>query len=101
MNAGLIEAGRFAQRPYHSPNTKFRGGLHRLAGDEFRPLPSREAAGALRVRLSDTISSVPADRTARYTSHAGKSTSVLGCGPSTSPKPAPHNPSQTSTISTW
>src|SRR5437879_1256162 len=73
MNAGLIEQVGSPNDLYHSPNTKFVAGFIGSPAMNFVPCHLEQAAGALRVRLSDTISfPVPADRTSRYSSHANK-----------------------------
>src|SRR4029077_16551281 len=57
----------------------------------FTPGPLDQAAGALRVRLTDKLSfPVPADRTARYTSHVGKANLVLGLRPEHIAETRPH-----------
>ena len=68
MNAGLIEQVGSPNDLYHSPATKFVAGFIGSPAMNFIPCHLEQAAGALRVRLSDKLSfPVPADRTARYT----------------------------------
>ena len=68
MNAGLIEQVGSPNDLYHSPTTKFVAGFIGSPAMNFMPCHLEQAAGALRVRLSDTLSfPVPAERTARYT----------------------------------
>ena len=67
MNDGLIEQVGTPNDLYHSPATKFVAGFIGSPAMNFMPCQLEQAAGALRVRLSDTLSfPVPADRTARY-----------------------------------
>jgi len=49
MNAA-DRAGRIAHDLYHSPATKFVGGLHRPPAMNFMPCHLEQGAGALRVR---------------------------------------------------
>jgi multiple sugar transport system ATP-binding protein len=50
-----------------------------------------QAAGALRVRVNDTLSfPVPSDRTTRYTPHVGKPNLVLGLRPEHITEARPH-----------
>jgi len=91
MNAGLIEQVGSPNDLYHSPSTKFVAGFIGSPAMNFIPCHLEQAAGALRVRMSDTLSfPVPADRTARYTSHVGKSNLVLGLRPEHIAETRPH-----------
>ena len=82
MNAGLIEQVGTPNDLYHSPITKFVAGFIGSPAMNFIPCQLEQAAGALRIRLSDTLSfPVPADRTARYTSQIGKANLILGLRP--------------------
>src|SRR5579864_1608423 len=91
MNAGLIEQVGSPNDLYHSPATKFVAGFIGSPAMNFIPCQVEQAAGALRVRVSDTIAfPVPADRTARYTPHAGKSNLVLGLRPEHIIETRPH-----------
>jgi len=82
MNHGIIEQVGSPNDLYHSPATKFVAGFIGSPAMNFIPCHLEEAAGALRVRLSDKLSfPVPESRTARYRSHAGKSDLVLGLRP--------------------
>ncbi len=82
MNAGLIEQVGSPNDLYHSPATKFVAGFIGSPAMNFIPCQLEQAAGALRVRLSDKLSfPVPADRTARYRAHVGKANLVLGLRP--------------------
>src|SRR5213075_1133183 len=73
MNAGLIEQVGTPNDLYHSPATKFVAGFIGSPAMNFIPCNLDQAAGALRIRISDKLSfPVPADRTNRYTSHANK-----------------------------
>src|SRR6187399_2695297 len=82
MNAGLIEQVGTPNDLYHSPATKFVAGFIGSPAMNFIPCQLEQAAGALRVRLSDKLAfPVPDSRTARYTQHAGKPSLVLGLRP--------------------
>jgi multiple sugar transport system ATP-binding protein len=82
MNAGLIEQVGSPNELYHSPNTKFVAGFIGSPAMNFIPCKLEQAAGALRLRLNDTLSfPVPANRTARYGSHVGKADLILGLRP--------------------
>src|SRR5216110_2690195 len=70
MNAGLIEQVGSPNDLYHSPTTKFVAGFIGSPAMNFIPCRLEQAAGALRVRLSDTIAfALPAERDARYRPH--------------------------------
>jgi len=91
MNAGLIEQVGTPNDLYHSPATKFVAGFIGSPAMNFIPCKLEQAAGALRLRLSDKLSfPVPADRTARYTSHVGKPSLVLGLRPEHIAETRPH-----------
>ncbi len=67
MNAGLIEQVGTPNDLYHSPATKFVAGFIGSPAMNFIPCQLEQAAGALRLRISDKLSfPVPADRTNRY-----------------------------------
>ena len=91
MNAGLIEQVGTPNDLYHSPATKFVAGFIGSPAMNFIPCHLEQAAGALRVRLTDKLAfPVPADRTARYTSHVGKANLVLGLRPEHIVETRPH-----------
>jgi multiple sugar transport system ATP-binding protein len=91
MNAGLIEQVGSPNDLYHSPTTKFVAGFIGSPAMNFMPCHLEQAAGALRVRLSDTLSfPVPADRTARYTPQVGKANLILGLRPEHITETRPH-----------
>jgi multiple sugar transport system ATP-binding protein len=91
MNAGLIEQVGTPNDLYHAPTTKFVAGFIGSPAMNFIPCQLEQAAGALRVRLSDKLSfPVPAERTARYTGHAGKANLVLGLRPEHIAETRPH-----------
>ncbi len=91
MNAGLIEQVGSPNELYHSPATKFVAGFIGSPAMNFIPCNLEQAAGALRVRLSDTLSfPVPADRTARYNAFVGKPNLVLGLRPEHIIETRPH-----------
>jgi multiple sugar transport system ATP-binding protein len=82
MNGGIIEQVGAPNDLYHSPQTKFVAGFIGSPAMNFLPCRIEEAADALRVRLSDTLSfPVPEDRTARYKPHAGKTSLMFGLRP--------------------
>src|SRR6266704_1097000 len=73
MNGGRIEQVGSPNDLYHSPTTKFVAGFIGSPAMNFEPCHLEQAAGALRVRLSDTLAfPVPAARTARYQPLIGK-----------------------------
>ncbi|TWT03875.1 ABC transporter ATP-binding protein [Reyranella sp. CPCC 100927] len=82
MNGGIIEQVGAPNDLYHAPQTKFVAGFIGSPAMNFIPCKLEEAAGALRARVSDTISfPVPANRTARYKPHAGKESLLIGLRP--------------------
>src|SRR5437868_8924240 len=82
MNAGLIEQVGTPNDLYHSPATKFVAGFIGSPAMNFIPCQLEQAAGALRLRISDKLSfAVPADRTSRYPAQANKPNLVLGLRP--------------------
>jgi multiple sugar transport system ATP-binding protein len=91
MNHGVIEQVGTPNDLYHSPATKFVAGFIGSPAMNFVPCQLEQAAGALRIRLSDKLSfPVPADRTARYTSHVGKASLILGLRPEHIAETRPH-----------
>jgi multiple sugar transport system ATP-binding protein len=94
MNGGLIEQVGSPNDLYHSPATKFVAGFIGSPAMNFISCQLEQAAGALRVRLNDTLSfPVPADRTARYTAHVGKPSLMLGLRPEHITETRPHTES--------
>ena len=94
MNGGLIEQVGSPNDLYHSPATKFVAGFIGSPAMNFISCQLEQAAGALRVRLNDTLSfPVPADRTARYTAHVGKPSLMLGLRPEHITETKPHTES--------
>ena len=82
MNGGLIEQVGAPNDLYHSPATKFVAGFIGSPAMNFVPCTLEEAAGALRVRINDTIAlPVPSDRTARYKALLGRQDLQLGLRP--------------------
>jgi multiple sugar transport system ATP-binding protein len=74
MNAGRIEQVGPPHELYHHPKTKFVAGFIGSPAMNFVPATIEENAGALSVRLADgTAFRVPAERTQRYKSRAGRS----------------------------
>jgi multiple sugar transport system ATP-binding protein len=91
MNHGVIEQVGTPNDLYHAPATKFVAGFIGSPAMNFIPCQLEQAAGALNIRLSDRLSfPVPADRTARYTSHVGKANLVLGLRPEHIAETRPH-----------
>jgi multiple sugar transport system ATP-binding protein len=91
MNAGLIEQVGSPNDLYHSPSTKFVAGFIGSPAMNFIPCRLEQAAGALRVRLNDTLAfPVPDDRTKRYSSYVGKANLVLGLRPEHITETRPH-----------
>jgi multiple sugar transport system ATP-binding protein len=91
MNAGLIEQVGSPNDLYHSPITKFVAGFIGSPAMNFIPCQLEQAAGALRMRLNDKLSlPVPASRSARYSSFAGKPNLVLGLRPEHITEARPH-----------
>jgi multiple sugar transport system ATP-binding protein len=91
MNAGLIEQVGTPNDLYHSPATKFVAGFIGSPAMNFIPCQLEQAAGALRVRISDKLAfPVPDGRTSRYQSYAGKPNLVLGLRPEHIAETRPH-----------
>jgi multiple sugar transport system ATP-binding protein len=91
MNGGLIEQVGTPNDLYHSPATKFVAGFIGSPAMNFISCQLEQAAGALRVRVNDTLSfPVPAERTARYSAHAGKANLMLGLRPEHITETRPH-----------
>ncbi len=91
MNQGLIEQVGSPNDLYHSPATKFVAGFIGSPAMNFIPCQLEQAAGGLRMRVSDKLSfPVPASRSARYASHAGKTSLVLGLRPEHIIETRPH-----------
>src|SRR5712664_258958 len=91
MNAGLIEQVGSPNDLYHSPATKFVAGFIGSPAMNFIPCHLEQAAGALRVRLSDTLAfPVPAERTARYRAYAGQRRLLFGLRPEHIIETRPH-----------
>src|SRR4051812_2867506 len=82
MNAGRIEQVGTPNDLYHSPATKFVAGFIGSPAMNMLPCRLEEAAGALRLRLSENLAfPIPQDRTARYCGHAGSENLVCGLRP--------------------
>src|SRR5213080_1652168 len=98
MHHGLIEQVGTPAQLYHKPATRFVAGFIGSPAMNLLPCALEEAAGGLRLRLSDTIAfALPAERDARYRLHAGKPGLILGLRPEhiTDPRP-PLRPAQRS-----
>jgi multiple sugar transport system ATP-binding protein len=82
MNAGIIEQVGSPNELYHKPVTKFVAGFIGSPAMNFVPCTLEETAGALWVRLNDSIVlAVPAERHARYRQAVGRSNLLLGLRP--------------------
>jgi len=82
MNGGLIEQVGTPNDLYHFPATKFVAGFIGSPAMNFVPCAVEDAAGSLRVRLSDDIAfPVPPERVPRYRAHVGKGRLMFGLRP--------------------
>src|ERR1700758_3718124 len=82
MNAGRIDQVGTPNDLYHSPRTRFVAGFIGSPAMNFMPCRIEETAGALSVRLSDTLAlPVPASRTARYKNIPRNEKLLLGLRP--------------------
>jgi multiple sugar transport system ATP-binding protein len=91
MNGGRIEQVGTPHELYHSPQTLFVAGFIGSPAMNFVPCQLEEAAGGLRVGLSDAVVfPVPQDRTARYRGYAGKSGLLFGLRPEHIVEQRPH-----------
>jgi multiple sugar transport system ATP-binding protein len=91
MNNGRIEQVGAPNDLYHAPATKFVAGFIGSPAMNFIPCKVEEAAGALRVRLSNTLAfPVPADRTARYRACVGREGVLFGLRPEHIIEQRPH-----------
>jgi multiple sugar transport system ATP-binding protein len=91
MNGGNIEQVGTPHDLYHTPQTKFVAGFIGSPAMNFLPCALEEAAGALRVRLSDELSfPVPQERTARYRPHVGRGKLLFGLRPEHIMEQRPH-----------
>src|SRR5688572_14631283 len=82
MNQGRIEQVGSPNELYHRPATRFVASFIGSPAMNFVPCELEESDGRLAVRLTgDLTFPVPAERTARYTPHAGKASLILGLRP--------------------
>ena len=82
MNAGIIEQVGAPNELYHMPATKFVAGFIGSPAMNLVPCALEETAGALRVRLNDSVAlPVPAERTARYRPYVGRDRLLFGLRP--------------------
>jgi multiple sugar transport system ATP-binding protein len=97
MNGGNIEQVGTPNDLYHSPTTKFVAGFIGSPAMNFLPCALEEAAGGLRVRLSDELAfPVPQERTSRYRPHVGRGKLLFGLRPEHIMEQRPHlEPNQT------
>jgi multiple sugar transport system ATP-binding protein len=99
MNRGIIEQIGPPNELYHSPGTRFVAGFIGSPAMNFVPCRLDDAAGALRVRLSDEIAlPVPPARAARYRPHAGRGGLTLGLRPEHLTEAKPNGDKQTGLI---
>jgi multiple sugar transport system ATP-binding protein len=91
MNAGRIEQVGTPNDLYHAPQTKFVAGFIGSPAMNFIPCTLEESAGALHVRLSDTIRfPVPASRTERYRKVLANGKLLFGLRPEHIVEKRPH-----------
>jgi multiple sugar transport system ATP-binding protein len=82
MNGGRIEQVGAPNELYHSPATRFVAGFIGSPAMNMVPCALEQAAGGLRLRLSDRISfPIPEDRRARYQAHVGSAKLLCGLRP--------------------
>jgi multiple sugar transport system ATP-binding protein len=81
MNGGLIEQVGTPAELYHAPATKFVAGFIGSPAMNLVPCALEETAGALQVKIGEVSLPVPASRTSRYQTHAGKPGLLLGLRP--------------------
>ena len=82
MNAGIIEQVGAPNDLYHMPATKFVAGFIGSPAMNFVPCALEEAAGALRIKLNDSVElPVPAARTERYRPYLGRAGLIFGLRP--------------------
>src|SRR5246500_5944510 len=99
MNRGRIEQIGTPNDLYHGPKTRFVAGFIGSPAMNFLPCRLEDAAGALRVRLSDDIVlPVPTSRAGRYRSHAGRPGLTFGLRPEHLTDGKPNGAPQPATI---
>ena len=93
MNHGIIEQVGTPQRALSPSQDALRRRLHRLAGHELHSLPAWRTATARLQRPAHRRAGLPGAAGARRAAtrpRAATASCCWGCGPSTSPRPAPH-----------
>jgi len=91
MNEGRIEQVGAPNKLYHDPATKFVAGFIGSPAMNFLPCALQEAAGGLRVRLSEQLAfPVPQERTGRYRAHLGRARLLFGLRPEHIMEQRPH-----------
>jgi multiple sugar transport system ATP-binding protein len=99
MNRGRIEQIGTPNDLYHAPKTRFVAGFIGSPAMNFLPCRLEDAAGALRVRLSDDIVlPVPPSHAGRYRSHAGRPGLTFGLRPEHLTDGKPNGAPQPATI---
>ncbi len=99
MNRGRIEQIGTPNDLYHAPKTRFVAGFIGSPAMNFLPCRLEDAAGALRVRLSDDIVlPVPPLHAGRYRSHAGRPGLTFGLRPEHLTDGKPNGAPQPATI---
>src|SRR5213593_1400606 len=99
MNRGRIEQIGAPNDLYHAPKTRFVAGFIGSPAMNFLPCRLEDAAGALRVRLSDDIVlPVPPSHAGRYRSHAGRPGLTFGLRPEHLTDGKPNGAPQPATI---
>ena len=95
MNAGRIEQVGTPNDLYHTPQTKFVAGFIGSPAMNFIPCRLEESGGALRVKLSDSITfPVPASRTERYRKALANDKLLFGLRPEHIVEKRPHAESE-------
>ena len=99
MNRGRIEQIGTPNDLYHAPKTRFVAGFIGSPAMNFLPCRLEDAAGALRVRLSDDIVlPVPPSHAGRYRYHAGRPGLMFGLRPEHLTDGKPNGAPQPATI---
>src|SRR5258708_7351505 len=99
MNRGRIEQIGTPNDLYHAPKTRFVAGFIGSPAMNFLPCRLEDAAGTLRVRLSDDIVlPVPTSHAGRYRSHAGRPGLTFGLRPEHLTDGKPHGAPPPATI---
>jgi multiple sugar transport system ATP-binding protein len=91
MNAGHIEQVGSPHELYHRPATRFVATFIGSPAMNIIPCGIEEAAGGLRIRLSDALAfAVPQEHVERYRTHAGRAKLLFGIRPEHIIEQRPH-----------